>query len=267
LVPDLIFDIGLHNGDDTAHYLERGFRVVAVDANPEMIEAGRSRFASEIAEGRVTLLNVGIAATSGTASFHVSDHTDWSSFLPEVAGRMGNGTRPLIVKTRQFAAILKEFGTPHYLKIDIEGSDALCLRALIADDLPRYVSWESGPGWDKLLDHMVALGYKSFKVIRQNDFHCLPVPYERLDPPVLPDWTKNPPLVGGFPFGSSGPFGESTHGDWHPAEMVVQAMRARSGDRHRGDHRRRAEGGQVSAAWDFSEWYDFHARLDRPTVS
>jgi hypothetical protein len=31
---DLIYDVGLLDGADTAYYLFRGFRVVAVDANP-----------------------------------------------------------------------------------------------------------------------------------------------------------------------------------------------------------------------------------------
>ena len=47
--PRLIFDIGFNNGDDTAHYLTRGFEVLAVEANPELVEAGRKRFADAIA--------------------------------------------------------------------------------------------------------------------------------------------------------------------------------------------------------------------------
>ena len=31
---DLIYDIGMHNGENTEYYLKRGFRVIAVEANP-----------------------------------------------------------------------------------------------------------------------------------------------------------------------------------------------------------------------------------------
>ena len=31
---DLIFDVGLHRGEDTEFYLKKGFRVVAFEANP-----------------------------------------------------------------------------------------------------------------------------------------------------------------------------------------------------------------------------------------
>ena len=32
----VIFDLGMHNGDDTAFYLSRGFNVVALEANPAL---------------------------------------------------------------------------------------------------------------------------------------------------------------------------------------------------------------------------------------
>jgi len=39
MVSDLIYDVGLHNGADTAYYLHRGFRVVTIDANPVLTTA------------------------------------------------------------------------------------------------------------------------------------------------------------------------------------------------------------------------------------
>src|SRR2546422_1355163 len=70
---DLVFDIGVNNGDDTAHYLRRGFRVVGVDANPAMIASCEQRFAAEIRAGRLVLVNAGLAAEEGVASFFVSE--------------------------------------------------------------------------------------------------------------------------------------------------------------------------------------------------
>ena len=50
---DLIIDIGTNNGDDTAYYLEKGFNVVAVEANPSLCATLASRFAAEIRDGRL----------------------------------------------------------------------------------------------------------------------------------------------------------------------------------------------------------------------
>lgn len=42
----LIIDVGGNNGDDTAFYLHRGYRVVMVEANPLLAEHLRGRFAA-----------------------------------------------------------------------------------------------------------------------------------------------------------------------------------------------------------------------------
>lgn len=52
---DLIYDVGLFDGGDTAYYLFRGYNVVAIDANPVMVERARLRFAQEIRDKRLTL--------------------------------------------------------------------------------------------------------------------------------------------------------------------------------------------------------------------
>ena len=62
----LIYDVGLFEGEDTAYYLFRGYKVIAIDANPLMIERARLRFAEEISAKRLTLLNFGISKTAGT---------------------------------------------------------------------------------------------------------------------------------------------------------------------------------------------------------
>jgi hypothetical protein len=35
---DLIYDVGANNGNDTDHYLRRGFRVLAIEANPQVLQ-------------------------------------------------------------------------------------------------------------------------------------------------------------------------------------------------------------------------------------
>jgi hypothetical protein len=38
---DLVYDVGFHQGEDTAFYLKKGFRVVAFEAHPRLAENGR----------------------------------------------------------------------------------------------------------------------------------------------------------------------------------------------------------------------------------
>ena len=42
--PRLVYDVGVHRGDDTAYYLHKGYRVVGVEADPAMADHLRDRF-------------------------------------------------------------------------------------------------------------------------------------------------------------------------------------------------------------------------------
>jgi hypothetical protein len=53
----LVYDIGLHDGRDTGHYLREGSRVVAPDANPEMCAAAEANFRDYIRTGQLKVIN------------------------------------------------------------------------------------------------------------------------------------------------------------------------------------------------------------------
>ena len=48
---DLIVDVGAHNGDDTAFYLHKGYRVIAIEANPVLAKSITVRFAAASTDG------------------------------------------------------------------------------------------------------------------------------------------------------------------------------------------------------------------------
>src|SRR5450432_793339 len=128
--PKTIFDVGMNNGDDTAYYLHRGFDVVAIEANPNLVDKVKIRFREAIKNGRLTILNVGIAEEDGTIPFWIcDDHSEWSSFHRNVASRDNSAHHEIPIRSRRFDSILKEFGMPYYLKVDIEGNDQLCLHS------------------------------------------------------------------------------------------------------------------------------------------
>src|SRR5439155_786713 len=56
----IIFDVGMNNGDDSKHYLSKGYQVVAIEANPILVERGRARLQKEIAAGQILIECVGI---------------------------------------------------------------------------------------------------------------------------------------------------------------------------------------------------------------
>jgi len=190
---DLIYDIGMNNGDDTAFYLSRGFRVVAIEADPVLAGAARERFRHEVEAGRLTVVNVGIADRDGEAEFWICDtKSEWNSFDRASASRNDSSHHSLKIPVKRFASILAEYGVPHFLKVDIEGYDDLCLKDLDTvplPDRPRFISWEN---WDESisladgqargdtaggrgsgLDLASELGYSRFKLIDQSTLSAL----------------------------------------------------------------------------------------------
>ena len=53
---NLIFDLGMYEGQDSRFYLSKGFRVVALEANPELCRRNAETFAAEIASGQLRIV-------------------------------------------------------------------------------------------------------------------------------------------------------------------------------------------------------------------
>ena len=47
---------GMHKGEDTALYLCKGFRVIGIEADPELVEICRKRFINEINSGQLKII-------------------------------------------------------------------------------------------------------------------------------------------------------------------------------------------------------------------
>jgi FkbM family methyltransferase len=263
--PNLIYDVGLHDGQDSAYYLSKGFRVVAIEANPAFAELAAEQFRSEIAAQRLTVLNVAIADTTGEATFWIcDDHTDWSSFDREIASRQGARHHALTVTLRPFREILAEYGIPYYCKVDIEGSDQLCLDALSRERRPPFISVEVG--FEPMLDRLADLGYDRFKVIDQARFSTSSAWFYRSKAalPAAPfqaglEWlnsalrARTSDRGWHFRVGSSGALPDRTRGLWvsyRRAQRLIELLASQ--------HRRGILG--------LNAWFDLHA-TDRATLA
>lgn len=221
--PKLIIDVGMHTGEDTAFYLAKGFDVVAVEADPMLIERAQARFAAEIASGRLRLYPVAIAEQRGTVRFGLTDEPGWNSMAPAVIARnesIGAQYRFVEVASIPFGEIIADVGIPYYLKIDIEGNDMLCLRSLYDfGERPTYLSIESNVSQadataENVFDELATfwtLGYRRFKYVNQ----------ARLPGLRMPKPSREGDYVDvRFTVHSSGPFGEETPGAWSDIGQV-----------------------------------------------
>lgn len=283
MLANLIYDVGMNNGDDTAYYLSRGFRVLAIEANPALVEQASRHFEREIAAGILSILNIGVCDSEGSFPFWICDaHPDWSSFDRSIASRDGVDHHQITISCRRFQSILREFGGPYYLKLDIEGNEIYCLRDLIASDLPKYVSFEMSPTPFESLTSLHDLGYTGFKLISQYNYLALEYPpireqrrceraqkllnsenfFLRLIRRPARGWLKRqvdcvrsrPGWT--FPPGSSGPFGEDLLGKWQSFDEIIETLaKTNSAWNAR----------KPSVFWgdkDYSFWADFHVRRE-----
>jgi len=176
-IKDLIYDVGMNNGDDTAYYLSLGFRTVAIEANPELVEQAKTRFAAEIASGRLIILNIGITDRDGELPFWICEANHrWSSFDRTYASWANSPNHQIQVPCTRFDKIVGQYGVPYFCKIGIQGNDFLCLEGFTPHNVPKFLSIEAIDLDLRLLEMLRALGYSLFKCISQIAFIPLQFP-------------------------------------------------------------------------------------------
>lgn len=208
----IIYDVGMNNGDDSDFYLKKGFDVVGIDANPKSCASCEERFAREIRAGRMRVLNVGVGEVEEERPFFVNPDDPLSTFLPDEWERGERDWRPsndwtsVMIRIQKLSSIIREYGDPFYVKIDVEHFDHLVLYDLLWEGIaPPYISVEA-----QTIDVyciLVAMRYEEFKVQRgckistansNRVFHDL----------------SGQPFAHQFSSLSSGPFGEDVPGSW-----------------------------------------------------
>jgi FkbM family methyltransferase len=229
---NLIYDVGMHQGEDTDFYLKKGFRVIAFEAEPDLVAICQKRFEVEIKAGLLTIVEGAIVdflaekkPPTSIRFFKNKDNDVWGTVIDEWAvrnERSGTNNEVIDVPTVNFSTCLQQYGIPHYLKVDIEGMDIVCLKALLPfDEKPDYISIESDKlSFQKLeheLDLFTQLGFTAFKAINQAKIAC-----------------QKEPLVScegyrvGYEFldGSSGLFGSDLPGLWMSHALILKRYRS-----------------------------------------
>jgi hypothetical protein len=55
LQTDLVYDVGLHKGEDAEFYLKKGFRVIAIEAVRHLVETSSERLRTYLESGQLTI--------------------------------------------------------------------------------------------------------------------------------------------------------------------------------------------------------------------
>jgi hypothetical protein len=153
-----------------------------------------------------------------------------------------------------FSSLIETYGTPHYVKIDIEGSDLLCIEDLLElNERPPFVSFERSPSLGQQLKELrllKQLGYLRFQLVDQHRVPSQVSPLPAREGTYIDDR---------FEYGSSGLFGAELPGVWLTFgetvthSLVIFARNKRIGLLKRIPMMKRFAG--------HGSWYDLHAAL------
>jgi FkbM family methyltransferase len=220
--PDLIFDVGLHRGEDTDFYLRKGFSVVAIEANPDLVRACQNRFTAALRSGQLHIIEGAIADPSAgdTIKFYKNEHSVWGTIDPTWAERnvkAGRRSEQIDVKRVDIKDVFDKFGTPYFIKIDIEGADDLVLGGLAyLSEKPQYISIElekeSYDGAKQQIQLLQDLGYRKFQIVQQDPISGSTIKTNTLNGESL-DYR--------FEDEASGPFGGDLPNPWLSAAAAT----------------------------------------------
>lgn len=231
---DLIVDLGMNNGDDTEYYLKKGYRVLAVEANPVLCRQAAERLSVAVAAGRLTIVNAAIWNECGRTTFFLNlDNDHWSSLDRGWAEREGSRCSEIPVDCISLDSLFQAYGIPRYMKVDVEGVDQLVIDQLKEQPrLPCYLSIEDCRFGYEYMAALDAMGYAGFKLLDQS---------------TVPDMVDA--SVGHrFKPGTSGPFGEDVPGEWLPVAAMEETYCREVRDRNNIRQAPR------------THWWDIHCR-------
>ena len=181
----IAFDIGSNSGNFTEFFLKSGFdKVVAVEANPVLSKFLSQRFSAS----SVTVVNKAVSNSTGQLiDFYICNADGISTADEEwhTTGRFARNPYHQWVKTQvetiTIDNLVKQYGVPNHIKIDIEGYEFVAIQGMSVAYCPIRFEWteEKLGEIEKILNYLTNIGYHYFGIVveRNDEFDDRPKSY------------------------------------------------------------------------------------------
>ena len=169
---NLIFDLGFLDGTDSKNYLDKGYKVIAVEANPDLVISVQKKHTDFYSNPDFGIYNKVISDKSKEiVPFYVNEKRPEVSSLEKWIATQ-NYTQEVItenVESMTLHDLIFTFGVPYYIKVDVEGVDKIVAKQIYElEEKPRFVSFELNK--DDFIDifyYMKKSGYTKYKLVNQ----------------------------------------------------------------------------------------------------
>jgi FkbM family methyltransferase len=184
---DLVFDIGSNIGGRAEWFLLHGANVVCVEPQPAMIQVLKSKFDNK---PNVIIVDKALGNAVGNLPMSICSELPVLSTLSESwkRGRFANlkWDQTIEVEVTTLDLLVAKFGTPRYVKIDVEGFEKQVLAGLLRrivivsfEFTSEYINTASD-----MVEHLIRICYRKFNFSGGEDAHF-----------ELPRWTPYYDLI------------------------------------------------------------------------
>lgn len=140
-ITKVVYDFGANNGSNIPYYLLKFDKVVAVEANPELTEYISNKYYQYIKDKRLFVENCAVSSKTSDIDFYIHKKNNVLSQIPKPNNI--DDFNKIKINSIKPSEIIKKYGKPEYIKIDVEHSDAEVISELFNSGIfPNYISAE-----------------------------------------------------------------------------------------------------------------------------
>ena len=214
----IIYDLGASTGENIPYYLLRSDLIIAVEACKKNCEIIKKNFQKEMVDKKLIVENCIISDVDKDEDHFYLHKNDYllGQFPKPHEDLINKFTKVNIVK-KDVYNLIKKYGEPHYIKIDLEEYDNVVLKRIFECNIKsNYISAEA-INHDVIDLFLNNKNYNSFKLSEGKNVGYL---YNKIKLDLI-----NKKIKYSFPKNSAGPFGNDILGKWIVKENFEKIMK------------------------------------------